>query len=127
MNNFKNVATLAAFHDKPNGPKRAFLKAVPVCETLWNALLERDLRNAVGHYGARHDLCTGMILVDGLAHCSYLEFVVKTIRMTHVLLCLLHVLKMCHIQKLLITNVLPTTANTRVASKKSRSTKRKKK
>lgn len=101
MNNFKNIPTLDVFEGRPNGPKRAFLKSVPICEQMWNALLERELRNGVGHYGARHDLRTGMIIVDGKPHCSYLEFVVKTIRMTHILLSLLHVLKKCHMQKLL--------------------------
>jgi len=101
MGNFKNIPTLAAFDGRPNGPKRAFLKSLPVCEEMWNDFIERDLRNAVGHYGARHDLQTGMIVVDGKAHCSYLEFVVKAMRMAHVLLCLLHILKMCHMQMIL--------------------------
>jgi hypothetical protein len=109
MNNFKNLPSLDAFGERPNGPKRAFLKSLPVCHELWDAMLERDLRNAVGHYGARHDLRSGMILVDGKPHCSYLEFVVKTIRLTHVLLALLHVLKMCHMQKLL-TDAVPAAA-----------------
>lgn len=96
MNNFKKVPSLEAFAEKPNGPKRAFLKSLPEGTAMWNALLDRDLRNAVGHYSARHDLVTGMVLVDGAPHCSYLEFVVKTLRMTHVLLGMLHVLARCH-------------------------------
>ena len=101
LKNFKRIPTLVAFDGKPNAPKRAFLEPVRVCKALWDELLDRELRNAVGHYGTQHDLRTGMILVDGEAHCSYLEFVVKTMRMTHVLLCLLHVLKMCHMGLLL--------------------------
>lgn len=108
MNNFKNVPSLSVFDERPNGPKQAFLQSLPVSRELWDALLERDLRNAVGHYGARHDLRSGMIVVDGKPHCSYLQFVVKTIRMTHVILALLHVLKMCHMQKLL-TDPAPAT------------------
>ncbi|MEX2141243.1 MAG: hypothetical protein WD894_18405 [Pirellulales bacterium] len=125
MNNFKNVPTLTAFAERPNGPKRAFLKSTPVCEQMWDALLDRELRNAVGHYSARHDLRTGSIIVDAKSHCSYLEFVVKTIRMTHVLLCLLHVLKMCHMQKV-VTNPAPAAAKAvTTKSSKNRIKKRK--
>lgn len=102
MNNFRHISSLGAFDRKPNGPKRAFLKSIPVCKEMWDATLDRELRNAVGHNNARHELSTGNIIVNGSVYCSYLEFVVKTLRMTHVLLCLLHVLKMCHIQKLMI-------------------------
>lgn len=102
VSSFKKISSLQAFAKQPNAPKRAFLQSLPVSEDLWNRFIERELRNAAGHYSARHDIQSGQILVDGVACCTYLEFVVKTSRMTQVLLCLMHVLKMCHMQKLLI-------------------------
>jgi hypothetical protein len=104
---FKNLKSLSVFKKRSNAPKREFLASLPGCRQMWDALLEVKLRNSVGHYSARHDLRTGLILVDRQPHCSYLEFVVRTLRMTHVLLAMLHVLKMAHMQWLLTDPIPP--------------------
>lgn len=108
LGNFKRIQNVAAFDSKPNAPKRAFLNTLPVFRDLWEQLLDRKLRNAIGHANAHHDRQSGQIVVDDQPHCTYLEFVLKTLRMTHVLLVLLHVLKMCDITILLSTSSAQT-------------------
>lgn len=94
MNNVADVRNLGRFERLSNAPKRAFLAPLPEWGKLWDEMLDPGLRNPIGHHSARHDLATGTIVVDGQRPIPYLRFAFETMRLTHLHLLLLHVLKM---------------------------------
>lgn len=60
-----------------NVNKLAYIKEIPGIAHL-ETLLDRPLRNAIGHSSARHDLHSGRIVTDKLPKgISYLDFMAK--------------------------------------------------
>lgn len=92
--NFRRINSLDKFDKLSNGPKKAFLGALPTWKEVWEATLDPPLRNAIGHHDARHDLREGQILTRNLPPISYIDFAFKTMRLTHVIIMLLHAMKM---------------------------------
>lgn len=56
-------------------------------------MLDRNLRNDIGHASARHELPTGMILRDSRAPLPYTLFVQRLHRVLHLMLANANVLK----------------------------------
>lgn len=91
--NFGKLKSLADFAKQPNAPKVAFLENLPVLKGAWETVLRPDLRNAMGHHDARHDLRTGLIQIDGSDEVSYIRVAATNARTVPVLLVLAHLLK----------------------------------
>jgi hypothetical protein len=84
---------LAAFEKLPNARKVAFLKPLKDWHNNWEIVLDRRIRNAIGHHSVRHNLSTGMLILNDGNSIPYLEFVVKTLRLIHPILLIANILK----------------------------------
>jgi hypothetical protein len=84
---------LDAFSKLTSANKRAWLSVLPEWHDRWDDLLDRHLRNDIGHASARHDLSTGMILRDGRVPLPYTRFVQRLHRVLHLLLASANALK----------------------------------
>lgn len=84
---------LHAFSKLTSANKREWLAVLPEWHGRWDDLLDRDLRNDIGHASARHELSTGMILRDGRAPLPYTRFVQRLHRVLHLLLANANALK----------------------------------
>jgi hypothetical protein len=73
--------------------KREWLALFPEWHDRLDDLLDRRLRNDIGHASARHELPTGMILRDGRAPLPYTRFVQRLHRVLHLLLANANALK----------------------------------
>jgi hypothetical protein len=89
--------SLAAFSKLSSARKREWLVLLPDWHKRWDALLERHLRNDIGHASARHQLSTGLIQRDGRAPLPYTRFVQQVSRILHPLLACANVLKIMRI------------------------------
>lgn len=70
-------ASVSKYEKLSNADKLAYVKAIPGIAYL-ETLMDRSLRNAIGHSSARHDLHTGRIVTDKLPKgISYLDFMGK--------------------------------------------------
>ena len=84
---------LEAFSKLTSANKREWLAVFPEWHDRWDDLLDRHLRNDIGHASARHELPTGMILRDGRAPLPYTRFVQRRHRVLHLLLANANALK----------------------------------
>ena len=88
--------SLESFTKLPNAQKLKFLDAnvLPEISSQWNICFDRKIRNAIGHYGIRHDLRTGMLVQDdeGIS-IPYSEFVLRNLELLPLLQFCLHVVK----------------------------------
>lgn len=89
-NNFPNgfPKNLNKFSKLVNAKKYDYIQELNIWHDRWNNLLNRKLRNSIGHLSVRHDLPSGnLILKDGKA-IPYLKFVVQCLTLVHpILLC----------------------------------------
>jgi hypothetical protein len=88
---------LAAFAKLSSARKREWLVLFPEWHKRWDALLDRHLRNDIGHASARHQLSTGLIQRDGRPSLPYTRFIQKTHRILHPLLACTNALKIMRI------------------------------
>ena len=88
---------LDVFTRSASAAKREWLALLPEWHTRWDALLDRHLRNDIGHASARHQLSTGLIQRDSGSPLAYTRFVQKTQRIIHPLLACANVLKIMRI------------------------------
>ena len=86
-NNMKKFEKLTSFN------KSSLINNLPSWEANWNFLLNRKIRNAIGHNSVRHDLPSGLLILDDGTSLPYLEFVIMTLRLIHPLLLSANVLK----------------------------------
>ena len=86
-------ASLLEFEKLVNAQKAALLTPLPEWEKSWGVVLDRRIRNAIGHHSVRHDLPSGMLVLQDGSQIPYLEFVVKTFRLIHPILMAANVLK----------------------------------
>jgi len=77
---------LNKFAKLPNARKAQFLSELPMWSKYWSVLLNRPIRNAIGHHSVRHDLPSGMLLLKGDEKLPYLEFVIMSLRLIHPIL-----------------------------------------
>ena len=87
-NNFgtKHPKNLDAFDKLSSGQKVTFLTSLPTWDKNWGLILDRHVRNAIGHHSVRHDLVSGMLVLRDGSQLPYLEFVMKTLRLIHPIL-----------------------------------------
>lgn len=77
---------LNKFSKLVNAKKYEYIKELKIWHDRWNRILNRNLRNSIGHLSVRHDLPSGnLILKDGKI-VPYLRFVVQCLNMVHPLL-----------------------------------------
>ena len=88
---------LKAFTKSVSASKRAWLPLLPEWHRCWDSLLDRHLRNDIGHASARHQLPTGLIQRDGRPPLPYTRFVQKAHRILHPLLACANVMKIMRI------------------------------
>jgi hypothetical protein len=88
---------LNAFTKSASASKRQWLPLLPQWHQCWDSLLDRHLRNDIGHASARHDLSTGLIQRDGRPPLPYTRFVQKTQRVLHALLACTNAMKIMRI------------------------------
>jgi len=90
--------SLDRFSRLPNARKPAFLdpQIVPEISSRWGDYLDRQLRNAIGHYSIYHDLRTGMLVRENADPIPYSWFVASTLRLLPVLLYCLQLIKMVY-------------------------------
>lgn len=91
--NFAKLNSLVEFGRQPNAPKITFLQSLPILTAMWEEALNPDLRNAMGHHDARHDLRSGMIKLGHADQVSYIRVADATCRTVALLLTLAHLLK----------------------------------
>jgi len=98
--------SLERFTKLANAQKPAFIDTatLPIIASQWNVLLGRKIRNAIGHYGIRHDLRTGLLIQDNIEEHSipYSEFVVKNLELLPMLQYCLHVVKKIYAIKIIL-------------------------
>lgn len=80
-----------------SGTKRAWLPLVPEWDRRWDALLDRDLRNDLGHGTARHDLASGLINRKAGPPLAYTRFVQSCQRLLQPLLACAGALKIVQV------------------------------
>ncbi len=97
----KLPADLDAYSDLTSFLKRQWLAVLPEWNNRWDSLLDRKLRNDIGHASARHDLPTGMILRDGKPPLTYTRFVQMSQRVIYALLSVVNALKIVRIYALM--------------------------
>jgi len=90
-------ASLARFRKLPNAKKAELLHGLPAWERHWDSLLDRPLRNSIGHHSVRHDLPSGNLVFHDGSASPYLELALRVLRLTHPLLLSMQVLKYMHI------------------------------
>jgi hypothetical protein len=90
---FGDLKSLVQFGRQPNTPKAAFLQSLPILRAMWGEALKPDLRNAMGHHDARHDLRSGMVRIGDTDQVSYIRVAATTCRTVALLLMLAHLLK----------------------------------
>jgi hypothetical protein len=88
---------LNAFARLTSANKSEWLPLFPDWQKHWHQLLDRQLRNDIGHASARHQLPTGLIERDGRPSLPYTRFVQKTHRILYVLLGCTNALKIMRI------------------------------
>jgi len=74
---------LEAFSKLVNADKAKSLVSLDAWHRHWPTILDRDVRNAIGHNSIRHDLPSSMLISKGKPPIPYLTFVVKTYRLVH--------------------------------------------
>ena len=91
--------SLARFEKLPNARKPAFLDSnvIPELSSRWRDHLNRQLRNAIGHYGVYHDLRSGMLVLENADPIPYSWFVASTLQLLPILLYCLQLIKMVYI------------------------------
>ena len=98
--------SLERFTKLPNAQKPNFLDSttLPIISAQWNVFFDRKIRNAIGHYGIRHDLRTGLLVQDDNedAPIPYSEFVVKNLELLPLLQYCLHVTKKMYAIKIIL-------------------------
>lgn len=96
-NSFLNntPCSLERFARLPNARKAQYIdiSVLPDLSSQWNIYFNRGLRNAIGHNSVRHDLKTGMLLLDDGVSIPYSEFVVNNLRLLPALLFCLNAVK----------------------------------
>lgn len=111
----EKCSSVEAFDKLPNAKKTPFLAAIPSWSDHWGDLFDRQLRNAIGHHSARHDLSSGRLIVDGDGSRPYLQFVMQTMRLIDGLLACLAVVKTFYVMPFLLdsgaSNARTTAAN----------------
>jgi hypothetical protein len=88
---------LDAFGKLTSANKSEWLVLFPEWHKHWDAILDRHLRNDIGHASARHDLSTGTIQRDGRSPLPYTRFVQRLHRVLHILLANANALKIMRI------------------------------
>jgi hypothetical protein len=88
---------LDAFTRLTSANKREWLALFPQWHSHWDELLDRHLRNDIGHASARHELSTGMIIRDGRTPLPYTRFIQRVHRVLHILLANANALKIMRV------------------------------
>jgi hypothetical protein len=78
--------SLKAFSKLVNAEKAKTLAFLGAWHRHWPTILDRDVRNAIGHHSVRHDLPSGMLISKKDSPIPYLSFVAKTFRLVHPIL-----------------------------------------
>lgn len=60
-------------------------------------MLDRSLRNAIGHHSVHHDLASGTLQRDNGPDIPYIQFAAKVQQLLHPLLTMLNVVKLVRI------------------------------
>jgi hypothetical protein len=90
-------ASLRGFDDLPNSTKLRWFEEWPEWHAHLPLLLDKDLRNSLGHASATHDVVTGRVTGQRL-DTSYLELTAKVMELGHAILMLLQVTKSVRLQ-----------------------------
>lgn len=85
--------TRAQFSGLKAASKELFVVELPVWEEQWSVLLDRKVRNLIGHAKIRHDLASGQ-LVTPTERLSYAVFLSKTHLLIQPLLAVLNAIKL---------------------------------
>ncbi len=88
--------SLKKYHILTNFQKAKYI-TLPRLKEAWYKLLDRKLRNMIGHASARHNLQNGLIELEDGRKIPYVEFVYKTLALTEMILFSMHILKMIYI------------------------------
>jgi hypothetical protein len=93
--------SLAEFVKLPNAGKAKYLDkdVLPEVSSRWENFLDRQLRNAVGHYSIRHDLRSGLLIRLTREAIPYTQFVAGNLKLIPVLLYCLQVVKMAYVNR----------------------------
>ena len=84
---------LKTFSKLTSAKKTELLGILPEWQTLWPEVLDRNIRNAIGHHSIRHELSTGMLIMRGKSGLPYLEFVMQCVRVIQAALISANILK----------------------------------
>jgi hypothetical protein len=88
---------LDAYRRLPNASKAEYLHDLPGWYHEWLRVLDRGLRNAIGHHSIHHDLASGLLRRDKGTEIPYIQFVANVQQLLHPLLTMLNVLKLVRI------------------------------
>lgn len=93
--------SLAQFERLPNAEKVKYLDkdVLPAISSRWQSSLDRQLRNAIGHYGIHHDLRTGLLVRQRGEPIPYSQFVASNLKLIPMLLYCIQVVKMIYINR----------------------------
>jgi hypothetical protein len=97
--------SLENFTKLPNAQKPKFLDSnvFPEIASQWEICFDRETRNAIGHYGIRHDLRTGMLVLDDKnISIPYSEFVLRNLELLPLILLCFHVVKKIYAIKIIL-------------------------
>jgi len=89
--------SIPKFNKLTSHGKRRLIDQIDGWPDSWDQLFDRELRNSIGHHSARHELSTGMIIIDKGDSIPYLKFLIKIVRQLHGILIIANVLKMTSI------------------------------
>ena len=109
-NNFgpDGPSNLKFFTKLPNAKKADCMRELNVWHKYWRFLLDRDIRNAIGHHSVRHDLTTGKLLIKGNKVIPYLDFVVMSLRLIYPIQACLNSIKILFIALYIKHNEMKT-------------------
>ncbi len=105
----KTPKNLNAFDKLRSVEKRSWLvEMIPNWQPHWDATLDRQLRNDIGHAAIRHDLPSGNLLRDRGDPIAYVEFVRLVHRIIHPLVASLNALKILRVYAAVENGVVPS-------------------
>jgi hypothetical protein len=88
---------LGEFRKLPVASKAEYLVELPGWYGEWPVVLDRSLRNAIGHHSVHHDLASGTLQRDNGPDIPYIQFAAKVQQLLHPLLTMLNVVKLVRI------------------------------
>jgi hypothetical protein len=88
---------LDAYRNLPAASKVEYLGELPGWYREWPQVLDKSLRNAIGHHSVHHHLASGTLQRDNGPDVPYIQFAANVQQLLHPLLTMLNVVKLVRI------------------------------